>query len=56
MARAGQKETEWDILVAEKQRLWNEVKALPDFVQSEQYRRIEEIDADLWRIKNSTKN
>jgi hypothetical protein len=45
--------SEFDQLADEKLKLWNEVKSDPDYLSSEQYKRINEIDKRLWELVKS---
>lgn len=45
--------TEFEVLASEKRNLWEEVKEQPDFLNTPQYQRINEIDARLWELVKS---
>ncbi|WP_161793408.1 hypothetical protein [Cohnella kolymensis] len=50
---APEQSEEFEKLVVEKKQLWAKVKDKPDFRETEQYRRIEEIDTRLWELVKS---
>ncbi|WP_391573868.1 hypothetical protein [Cohnella sp.] len=50
---AARRKTEFEILAVEKAKLWQEIKGKRNYKETEQHKRIKEIDARLWELVKS---